>query len=37
LMTGHVTVMRHGNHGEDRFMTREGEDTHGILCQKLDA
>jgi hypothetical protein len=21
-MTGHVTVMYHGNHGEDRFMTR---------------
>jgi hypothetical protein len=29
-------VMRHGNHGEDRFLTR-GEDTHGILGQKLDA
>jgi hypothetical protein len=37
LTTGQVTVMRNGVHGEDRLRTREGEDTHGLLREKLDS
>jgi hypothetical protein len=35
--TGQMTVVRDEVDSEDCLTTRQGEETHGLLCEKLDS